>query len=92
MASRGFSDVPPDAVAQAAKGVAAQHLVGARAGQRDLQMIDDAARAAFGGSPVEIADVRGSLSAAQLALLDEAGALLASSTASIAAAVKAAAA
>src|SRR5579871_5384377 len=38
-----FSNVPPDALAQAAKGVAREHLVGARPRQRDLQMIDDAA-------------------------------------------------
>lgn len=51
-------------------------------------LYDDAARAAFGGSPVEIANVRGNLNAAQKQLLDDAGALLASSTASIAGAVK----
>src|SRR6478736_2360420 len=44
-ASRRFPDVTPDAVAQAAEGVAAQHFIGARARQRDLQMIDDAAGA-----------------------------------------------
>src|SRR3954462_13277796 len=44
-ASRRFPDMPPDAVAQAAERVAAQHFIGARAGQRDLQMIDDAAGA-----------------------------------------------
>ncbi len=53
---------------------------------------DDAAKAALGGSPVAINNVRGSLSAAQKTLLDNAGALLASSTAAIAAAAKAAAA
>src|SRR5439155_20403825 len=42
-ASCRFSDMTPDAVAQAAEGVAAQQFIGARAGQRDLQMIDDAA-------------------------------------------------
>ena len=50
-------------------------------------LYDDAAKAAL-GDPVEIADVRGPLNAAQVALLDEAGALLAASTAAIAAAVK----
>jgi uncharacterized protein (TIGR02217 family) len=46
-------------------------------------LYDDAAKAAFGGSPVEIADVRGSLTNAQRGLLDQAGALLATSTAQI---------
>src|ERR1700712_411243 len=36
-----FTDVPPDAVTQAAEGVSAQHLIGARPRQRHLQMIDD---------------------------------------------------
>jgi hypothetical protein len=49
---------------------------------------DGAARAAFGGSPVSIPDVRGTLSGAQKALLDQAGAVLASSTAAICAWVK----
>ena len=44
---------------------------------------DDAARDAFGGSPVEIADLRAPLDAAQKALLDAAGALLADSTAAL---------
>lgn len=52
-------------------------------------LYDDAARAALGGSPPVIADVRGPKSAAEKALLDQAGALLASSTASIAAAARA---
>lgn len=44
-------------------------------------LYDDAARAALGGSPVEIASVRSaSLSAPQKALLDAGGALLAAST------------
>jgi uncharacterized protein (TIGR02217 family) len=51
---------------------------------------DDAARAAFGGSPVVITNVRGSLDAAQEALLDQAGEVLAESTASIFDAAKAA--
>ncbi len=50
---------------------------------------DAAARAALGGSPVVIADVRASLSVAQKALLDQAGALLAASSASIFAATRA---
>ena len=54
-------------------------------------LYDDAARAALGGSPPEIADVRAPLASAQLELLDDAGALLASSTAAITGAVKAAA-
>ena len=49
---------------------------------------DAAATAALGGSPVEIADVRGPLNAAQRDLLDQAGALLAASTAAIASSVK----
>jgi uncharacterized protein (TIGR02217 family) len=53
-------------------------------------LYDDAAKAAFGGDPVEIADVRGGLNATQLQLLDDAGAALAASTAEIAGAVKAA--
>lgn len=53
-------------------------------------LYDDAAKAALGGDPVEIADVRGSLTAVELDLLDEAGALLASSTGTIASAAKAA--
>jgi uncharacterized protein (TIGR02217 family) len=59
---------------------------------RALCLYDDAAKAALGGNPVEIADVRATMSPAQIALLDEAGALLADSTAAIAAAAKAAAA
>ena len=52
-------------------------------------LYDAAAKAAFGGNPVVINDVRGSLTAAQRALLDQAGALLASSTAALCAAVRA---
>ena len=55
-----------------------------------LCLYDDAAKIALGGSPVEIADIHATMTAAQIALLDEAGALLAASTATIAAAVKAA--
>lgn len=52
-------------------------------------LYDTAAVAAFGGSPVSIPNIRGSLTTAQTALLDQAGALLASSTAALVAAVKA---
>ncbi|UVO52974.1 DUF2460 domain-containing protein [Sphingomonas sp. SUN039] len=52
-------------------------------------LYDDAAKAALGGSPLAIDDVRGSLNAAKRALLDAAGALLAASTAALHAAVRA---
>ncbi len=52
-------------------------------------LYDDAAKAAFGGNPVVINDVRGSLTAAQRGLLDQAGALLSASTAALCAAVRA---
>lgn len=55
-------------------------------------LYDDAAKAALGGNPVVVADLRQSLPAAQLALLDAAGALLAGSTAALTNAVRAAAA
>jgi uncharacterized protein (TIGR02217 family) len=51
-------------------------------------LYDDAARTAFGGSPVSIGDVRSALSGAQTALLDAAGALLAASTAALRDAVR----
>lgn len=54
-------------------------------------LYDDAAKSAFGGAPIEIANVRGSLSAEQVALLEEAGELLAASTTQIGGAAKAAA-
>ena len=54
-------------------------------------LYDDAAQVAFGGSPPAIADMRTSLSGAQLALLDQAGALLAQSTSDLGDAVRAAA-
>nr|MBA2467631.1 DUF2460 domain-containing protein [Sphingomonas sp.] len=57
-----------------------------------LCLYDELAKAALGGSPVEIADVRSPMTAQQIALLDGAGALLASSTATIGAAAKAASA
>lgn len=52
-------------------------------------LYDYAARAAFGGSPVAIADIRAALSGAQKALLDQAGAVLAASTAALHAAARA---
>lgn len=55
-------------------------------------LYDDAAVAAFGGAPPAIPDLRASMSAAQKALLDQAGALLADSTAALVSAVRAAAA
>jgi Conserved hypothetical protein 2217 (DUF2460) len=51
-------------------------------------LYDAAARVAFGGNPVEIASVNGPKSAAQKALLDQAGAMLAASTAALVAAVR----
>lgn len=54
-------------------------------------LYDDAAKAAFGGNPPEIPDMRSPLSSAQLDLLTDAGALLAQSTASVAASIRAAA-
>ena len=55
-------------------------------------LYDASARAAFGGSPVEISDLAAPLDAAQKALLDQAGALLAAATAGLRDAVRAAAA
>ncbi len=55
-------------------------------------LYDNAAKAALGGNPVAIADLRQSLTAPQLALLDAAGVLLASSTAALTSAVRTAAA
>ena len=51
-------------------------------------LYDDAAREALGGVPVAIPDMREPLDAAQKALLDAAGALLAASTAALCAAVR----
>jgi uncharacterized protein (TIGR02217 family) len=51
-------------------------------------LYDDAARAALGGDPVEIATLRAPIGAAERALLDAAGALLASSTAALVTAVR----
>ena len=55
----------------------------------EICLYDDAAKAAFGGSPVDIGDVRGGKTPQEIALLDAAGALLAQSTAAIAAAARA---
>lgn len=57
-------------------------------GDGRICIYDDAARAAFGGSPVSIPDVRAPMDAAQKALLDAAGVLLADSTAALVAAVR----
>ena len=51
-------------------------------------LYDDAARAALGGNPVTISDMRQPLGAAQKALLDQAGTLLAASAATLVAAVR----
>ncbi len=53
-------------------------------------LYDDAARAAFGGDPPVIDQVRAPMDAARIALLDRAGELLAASTAGLVAAAKAA--
>lgn len=58
--------------------------------QRALCAYDDAAKAALGGSPVAINDVSAPMSAEQIALLDDLGALLAASTRTITQAVKSA--
>ncbi len=57
----------------------------------EICLYDDDARAAFGGQPPVIDDVRTPLDAPALALLDAAGAMLAQSTASLTAAIRAAA-
>ena len=57
----------------------------------EICLYDDAARAAFGGNPPDISDVREALDPAQIGLLDDAGALLAQSTADLTAAVRGAA-
>jgi uncharacterized protein (TIGR02217 family) len=61
-------------------------------GDGRICLYDDAAKAALGGNPVVIADMRQALSAAQKSLLDAAGALLAASTAALVADVRAVAA
>lgn len=55
---------------------------------RRIHLYDDAAKAAFGGNPPVIADLSGTLSAAQRTLLDAAGAILAASTGALADAVR----
>jgi uncharacterized protein (TIGR02217 family) len=60
-------------------------------GDGRICLYDDAAAIAFGGSPPVIADMRAALDAGQLALLDDAGALLAQSTAQLTAAIRTAA-
>ncbi len=75
----------------AAAGADRRTVVVGHAGRCDLPL-RRRGRRPLGGSPVEIANVRASLTTAQIALLDEAGTILAASTAAIAAAVKAAAA
>jgi len=57
-------------------------------GDGRICLYDDAARAAFGGDPVAIPDLRASLGSAQTALLDQAGALLAASTIALAEAAR----
>jgi uncharacterized protein (TIGR02217 family) len=57
-------------------------------GDGRICLYDDAARAALGGAPVSIPDMRAALGPAQTALLDAAGAVLAASTAALCAAVR----
>jgi uncharacterized protein (TIGR02217 family) len=54
---------------------------------RRICLYDDAARTVLGGAPVSIPDVRAPMDAAQTAVLDAAGVLLAASTAALTAAV-----
>ncbi|MHA7820396.1 MAG: DUF2460 domain-containing protein [Erythrobacter sp.] len=54
----------------------------------EICLYDDAARLALGGTPIEIADMRLPLDAAQIALLDLAGVLLAQSTADLTASIR----
>lgn len=58
---------------------------------REICLYDDAARAAFGGNPPVIANITAPQNAAARTLLDQAGALLAQSTAALTQAVRAAA-
>jgi uncharacterized protein (TIGR02217 family) len=58
-------------------------------GDGRICLYDAAAKAALGGSPVQIPDLRAALSSPQKALLDAAGVLLASSTAALTSAVRA---
>lgn len=55
----------------------------------EICLYDDAAQTAFGGTPPIINDMRAPLNAPQTELLDQAGALLAQSTADLAAAIRA---
>lgn len=84
--ARDFAGIARDA------GLAVKFQVGEPwwwvTGDHRICLYDDAARAAFGGDPVEIADVRGAQGTAARALLDEAGAMLASATARVADAVR----
>ncbi len=57
----------------------------------EICLYDDAARQAFGGSPVQIASLRDDLDGDQLELLHQAGTLLAQSTADLTAAIREAA-
>jgi uncharacterized protein (TIGR02217 family) len=57
--------------------------------RHEICLYDDAARAALGGAPVAIGDIRGAKSAVEKALLDAAGVVLAGATAAIFAAAKA---
>jgi len=59
--------------------------------QGEICLYDDAAISAFGGQPVSISNMRDPLGQDALALLDEAGSLLAASTADLTAAVRQAA-
>lgn len=58
---------------------------------KQICLYDDAAKAALGGSPIAIPSLSSALSTAQRELLDAAGAVLASATATLAGAVRAAA-
>lgn len=60
-------------------------------GTGKICLYDDAAKAVFGGTPPDIPDMRSPLDAAQLALLDRAGTMLAQSTADLTAAIRTAA-
>lgn len=57
-------------------------------GDGRICLYDEAAKVAFGGDPVVIPDMRGALDAAQGALLDQAGAVLAASTLALAEAAR----
>ena len=61
-------------------------------GDGRIYLYDAAAKTAFGGNPPDIASLRSNLTAAQLGLLDSAGALLAASTLALRDAVRAEAA